>query len=244
MSKLRILCLHGFSSNGSVHAHQVRNLTGPLSTEYEFLFPDGPHKVSLGTQMDLSKPSTQAWADFVSANSPGTGHRAWWYARDPDPETQKPGTFEGLEESLTFIGELIRKTGPVHGIWGFSQGACFAGMLTALLGKGNRGHEFRHFLPKEQGTPMAGIFFSGFRARFVQYRNLYEPSIEIPTMHVMGEADLAVSVKRSVEFAGICEGATILRHAGGHDIPKKKEDQEMILRFLRENLRVRDRQSL
>jgi hypothetical protein len=244
MSRLRILCLHGFTSNGSVHARQVRHLTSSLSNDFDFLFPDGPEVVTLSNQMNPSDPSTKAWSDYVSTNSSGAGHRAWWFARDTDPVTKSLGGFEGLEKSLKSIGDLIQRTGPVHAIWGFSQGACFAGMLVSLLGEKNREHPMRIHFPKEQGTPAAGIFFSGFKARFEQYDSIYAPGIEIPTMHVMGDKDTAVDLTRSEEFASVCRGAKVLKHSGGHDVPKSETDREMILNFLRENLGEKNKQSL
>jgi hypothetical protein len=235
MSKLRILCLHGFTSNGSVHAHQARHITSALSSEYDFLFPDAPHVVDLSTQMDLSSPYTKAWSEFVSANSTA-GHRAWWYSKDPKPEANYAGEFEGLERSLGFIGQLIERTGPVHAIWGFSQGACFAGLLTALLQENNKEHPLRKYLPGMQETPKAGIIFSGFKPRFKQYDNIYACGIETPMLHVMGEKDTGVTVERSEVLVEVCRRAEMLKHAGGHDLPKSEEDQELIVRFVRENV--------
>jgi hypothetical protein len=211
-------------------------LTSSLSNEFDFLFPDGPEVVFLSNQMDLSQPSSKAWSEYVSTNSSGAGHRAWWFARDPDLVTKSLGSLEGLEKSLKSIGKLIQRTGPVHAIWGFSQGACFAGMLVSLLGEKNREHPMRTHFPKEQGTPAAGIFFSGFKARFEQYDSIYAPGIEIPTMHVMGDKDTAVSMERSVQLVRVCRDAKVLKHSGGHDIPKSEGDREMIINFLRESI--------
>jgi hypothetical protein len=196
--------------------------------------------------MNLQNASTKAWADYISKNSSGIGHRAWWFARDPGPaaQTRSPGGFEGLEQSLEAIGELIRTTGPVHAIWGFSQGACFAGMLIALLEEKNKANEFRRYLPQDQSTVMAGIIFSGFAARFDQYASIYALGIGIPTMHVMGENDLAVSVERSKAFVELCEDARVLIHAGGHDIPKSENDQKALRQFLKANVREMRRQLL
>jgi predicted esterase len=243
MSKLRVLCLHGFTSNGSVHAHQARHITDALSSEVEFLFPDAPHAVDLSTQMNLSNPSTKAWADYVSTNS-AAGHRAWWFARDPTPAANEAGGFEGLERSLAYLGDLIQRTGPVHVIWGFSQGACFAGMLTALLSEKNKDHPLRRNLPKRQGTPNAGVFFSGFKPRFHQYDSIYSHGIETPTLHVMGEEDTAVSIERSQSLVDLCRQAQVLKHAGGHDIPKRNEDRERIIQFLRGHARAVDKTAL
>lgn len=184
--------------------------------------------------MNLSNPSTKAWADYISANS-NAGHRAWWFAHDPNPATNEAGGFEGLERSLGYLGDLIQQTGPVHVIWGFSQGACFAGMLTALLSEKNKDHPLRRYLPNSQGTPNAGIFFSGFKPRFQQYDSIYTPGIETPTMHVMGEQDTAVTIERSESLVEVFRQAKVLKHAGGHDVPKSGKDSESIIQFLREN---------
>src|SRR5438445_628258 len=112
MSKLRVLCLHGFTSNGSVHAHQVRNITSALSAD------------------------------------------------------------------------------------------------------------------------------SGFRARFPQYDSVYAPGIDTPTLHILGEQDHAVSTERSETLLRVCRDASVLRHAGGHEIPTSEEDQAVIIRFLRDKARI------
>jgi predicted esterase len=237
MSKLRVLCLHGFTSNGAVNAHQVRQITNVLSSEFDFIFPDGPHEVDLSTQMKVSSPATKVWADYVSAKS-SAGHRAWWFARDPNPSANDPGEFDGLERSLGYLGDLIQKTGPVHVIWGFSQGACFAGMLIALLSEKNKDHPLRSHLPMSQGPPKAGIIFSGFKPRFQQYDSIYAHGIETPTMHIMGEQDTAVTVQRSEKLVEVCRQAKILKHPGGHDIPKSDGEHERIVQFLRENTQL------
>jgi hypothetical protein len=158
--------------------------------------------------------------------------------------TKSLGEFKGLEISLKSIGELMYTTGPVHAIWGFSQGACFAGMLVSLLGEKNREHPMRIHFPKEQGTPAAGIFFSGFKPRFERCDSIYAPGIDIPTMHVMGDKDAAVTLMRSEELASVCRRAKVLKHSGGHDVPKSETDREMILNFVRENLGKKNQLSL
>lgn len=245
--KIRILCLHGFTSNGAIHAHQARKITSlysQSSSKYEFLFPDGPHLVPTPSINDTS------WASYVAANS-SAGHRAWWFARDSNftdnsfvnPET---GGYYGLEDSLKALGALIEKDGPIHAIWGFSQGACLAGILMALLSTPQGkltdplAKELRALLPESQGVPAAGIFFSGFRARYEGYHGIYEDGITAPTLHVMGEDDALVSVERSRVLVGLCgEGAVDLLHKNGHNLPRKEEEVERVVSFLRKNLEGR-----
>ena len=237
MSKLRILCLHGFTSNGSVHAHQIRAITKQLSADFEFLFPDGPHEVEITDKMKLESPTMRSWSEYVAQNST-SGHRAWWFAKDPNPAKNKPGRFKGVEQSLDYLGDLLQKTGPVHAIWGFSQGACFAGMLMALLSNPQKDNPLRSRLPSTQGVPRAGVFISGFKARFPQYDSAYASGIDVPTLHIIGERDTAVTPERSQTLLEICRNPTVLRHAGGHDVPSSEEHEKMIVDFLHQNVRA------
>ncbi|KAH7369733.1 serine hydrolase FSH [Rhexocercosporidium sp. MPI-PUGE-AT-0058] len=237
MSKLRILCLHGFTSNGSVHAHQIRSITKELSTEFEFLFPDGPHVAEISNKTKLDSPVMRSWSEYVAQNST-SGHRAWWFAKEPDPAKNEPGTFQGLEQSLDFLGDILQKTGPVHAIWGFSQGACFAGMLMALLSNQQKENALQSRLPSSQHVPSAGIFVAGFKSRFPQYESAYASGIDVPTLHIIGSRDTAVTPERSETLLEISKNPTLLSHEGGHDVPTAEEHQQKIVAFLRQNIRA------
>jgi predicted esterase len=244
MSKLRILCLHGYTSNGAVHAYQVRKITKNLSSEFEFLFPDGPHQIDISkTYMKPEDLTTKAWIDYVAANSK-VGHRAWWNTRWPNPAKKDPGGVDGLEESLEFLQNLIEKTGPVHAIWGFSQGGCFAGMLMALLSERQRDHPLRKLLSESQKLPSVGIFYSGFKSTFAEYQSVYGRGIDVPTLHIMGEKDRVVTLEKAQTLVDVCQNAIILKHKGAHDIPTSAEDQAIIVDFLRKNVQSRKSGSL
>jgi hypothetical protein len=134
MSKSRILCLHGFTSNGAVHDHQVKRITSKLSKDFEFIFPDGPHKVDIQKSMGNS-PTTKAWSEYVAQNS-NSSHRAWWFSKDPDAAKNEPGGFKGLETSFHHIGTIMEETGPMHAIWGkqyFSIDICILRVLVCWV---------------------------------------------------------------------------------------------------------------
>lgn len=230
MSRLKILCLHGFTSNGQVHAHQLRRIVKALP-DYDFDFPDGPHEVDITTAVDLNKGENQTWAKLVSELST-SGHRAWWFARDENWQN-KEGGFFGLEDSLTFLGKYMHDRGPFHAIWGFSQGACLAGMLAALLQEKQSGHPLRQLMPADLSTPKASVIFSGFRARFPQYDSVYEPGIDVPMLHVIGQDDQLVNSERSEALRRVCSEGQFLKHGGGHNIPKGEVDQKVIVDFTR-----------
>jgi pimeloyl-ACP methyl ester carboxylesterase len=246
MGKLRILCLHGFTSNGTIHALQIRSLTEALSKDFHFLFPDGPHHVDLSQGDAATLPensASKAWLEYVSANST-SGHRAWWFARDSGPTHPEIGSYNGLERSLDYLGDYVQKETSIHAIWGFSQGACFAGLLTALLSNQLKDHPLRKRLPVSLGSPSAGIFVSGFRARFPQYGSIYTSGIDVPTLHIIGEKDDSVSPAKSEALMEVCRSPSVLRHAGGHEVPSSEEHQATIVKFLRENVQSKNRESL
>lgn len=242
MAKLRILCLHGFTSNGAVHAHQLRRITSRLP-DYDFLFPEGPHRVDIADQMDMTKPANQAWSEIVMSAS-DSGHRAWWFARDGEWKSKTGGGFIGLEESLEYLGAYVEERGPVDAIWGFSQGACLAGMLCALLQSKHATHPLRKLLGSpttgdamSMATPLAGIIFSGFRARYPQYDDLYASGIDVPMLHVLGEHDALVRSERSEALQRVCKSSERIVHPGGHDIPKGEADIARIVEFTRNHVR-------
>jgi pimeloyl-ACP methyl ester carboxylesterase len=226
-----------------MHALQIRSLTNALSQDFEFLFPDGPHSVDMSSQEGaLENSAAKSWTEYVNANST-SGHRAWWFARD-DPSDPETGSYEGLERSLDYLGEYIQKETPIHAIWGFSQGACFAGLLTALLSPGLKDHPLRKHLPSYQASPSASIFVSGFKARFPQYDSIYAKGIDVPTLTIIGEKDDAVPPEKSEALMGVCRDPSVLRHAGGHEIPSSAGHQAAIIKFLRERVHSNNRESL
>lgn len=232
--RLKIICLHGFTSNGAVHARQMRRIT-KLLPEYEFLFPDGPHKVDIESQMDLTQPESKAWSEIVNGMS-SSGHRAWYFAREHPDSPEMEGSFVGLESSLEFIGSMLEDEAPVHAIMGFSQGAGLAGMLCALLQTDQKEHVLRNLMPANIVTPQAGVIFSGFKARFSQYDSIYKNGINVPILHVVGTGDSLVRTERSQALIHLCTGAKILTHEGGHNIPKGDDDTTEIAHFIREHV--------
>lgn len=114
----------------------------------------------------------------------------------------------------------------------------------ALLHEKQRDHPLRSYLPKQQGLPRAGLFFSGFKARFPQYDSVYEHGIDVPTLHIMGEEDHIVTIKRSESLKSVCRDGGTLKHPGGHNIPESVEDQTVVVDFLREVLGSKSRELL
>ena len=107
----------------------------------------------------------------------------------------------------------------------------------SLLHPSMASHPLRQRLPALQGLPLAGIFFSGFKARFPQYDSIYEYRIKVPTLHILGKEDKIVDHERSEGLINVCENALMLPHKGGHEIPDGEEELEKIVEFVRMNVR-------
>lgn len=62
----------------------------------------------------------------------------WFFNRDDKTYRgiRQGGPAIGFEESVQFIEDIFEKEGPFDGVLGFSQGACFLGLLCDLQQRG------------------------------------------------------------------------------------------------------------
>jgi pimeloyl-ACP methyl ester carboxylesterase len=81
-----------------------------------------------------------------------------------------------------------------------------------------------------------GVYQDGERDAIprVMYADLLAQKIQIPTVHVWGSNDVGFMVRMAEIAHGICNEDTtkLLKHGGGHDIPKKPTEIRAILRAL------------
>lgn len=66
--------------------------------------------------------------------------RSWWFNKDDNSfkGTNKNGPAFGFDESLHLIENVWKTQGPFQGLLGFSQGACFAGLICSLSARGSK----------------------------------------------------------------------------------------------------------
>lgn len=62
----------------------------------------------------------------------------WFFNRDDKTfrGIRKGGPAIGFEESVKLVEDIFQKEGPFDGLLGFSQGACFVGLLCDLQQRG------------------------------------------------------------------------------------------------------------
>lgn len=102
MTRLRVLCLHGYTSSASRLQRQLAPVAAALEPYAQFIFVDGP----------FSAPP---------------GH-AWWDAKTAEGVT----TYDGWLKSRWYLHSVFHEQGPFDGILGFSQGAILSSVLVSL----------------------------------------------------------------------------------------------------------------
>ena len=152
------------------------------------------------------------------------------------------------------IADAIRTEGPFDGVIGFSQGACAAGMVVSLLegerrktafderssGIGGKGIGYpRSFLEGEgfvQGPLKFAVVYSGFKAPGKRYAAFYEPKIDTPVLHVLGQLDVVVEEKRARGLVEACERGQerVVMHPGGHFVPSAKPWLDAVVGFVKD----------
>jgi dihydrofolate reductase len=113
------------------------------------------------------------------------------------------------------------ETEEIEGIVGFSQGGGLTGLLAA---------RYKELLPNLKFV----IIFSGFKLKPTKFDEFYEPSLEIPSLHVIGELDTVVEEGRSLKLYDVSheEKRTLLKHQGGHFVPNSKDFVSKVLNWI------------
>lgn len=129
--KLHILALHGYRQNGEVFRQKTGSFRKMVHKWARFTYITAPHKVI--PVDDLSNVD-----EIDVQQSPDAEQYGWFFNRDDRTYRgiRKGGPAIGFEESIKLVEETFEKYGPFDGILGFSQGACFVGLLCDLQQRG------------------------------------------------------------------------------------------------------------
>ncbi|KAI9689082.1 MAG: hypothetical protein M1822_000819 [Bathelium mastoideum] len=270
---LRILMLHGYTQSGPLFHAKTRALEKNLRKA----FPAHPSPGALphypgGCTLHYPTAPIKLHAPDVPGVTPAPQtttqeHGAdeeeayGWWVRKGDGE---PYTYDGLEQGLARVADVLRSEGPFDGVIGFSQGGALAGMVASLLEPGRRaGFEEAarrggmawpsSFVVAEgqdgagAGTTLAAhpplkfaVSYSGFGAGLNPlYRGFYEPLIRTPMLHFLGSLDTVVEEARSLRLVEACEvkEGRVVYHPGGHFLPSsQKQYVNALIAFIRESV--------
>lgn len=125
--KLKVLAIHGYRQNAETFRQKTGSFRKLVHKWAQFTYITAPHKVIL---IDDIKQVD----DVDIGQSKDEEQYGWFFNREDNTfrGIRKGGPAIGFEESIRFIEDIFEKEGPFDGIWGFSQGACFVGLLCHL----------------------------------------------------------------------------------------------------------------
>lgn len=212
-SKLKILALHGYRQNGDGFKSKLGSLRKLINKYAELVFVTAPH---VAPPLPDSEPETKA----------DPTQRSWWFNKDDGTfkGTNKNGPAIGFEESLKLV-EKVWKEEQCSGLLGFSQGACFVGLLCDLSARG--------MTPIK---PEFAVLSSGFRSGSLVHLNFYENKVQIPSLHIYGEADEIIPKEMSIALVETFIEPQVLTHPGGHFLPAQASQKQTYVEFFRERL--------
>lgn len=218
--KLRILALHGYTSNAYILDRRLGAIRKACKNIADFIVVNGPIRVepitSLSSQ-DLDAPSDRSSSIANDPNIPIEEQpRAWWRANE------ETGKYAQFDETLQYLSNEIEKNGPFDGVFGFSQGACFAAIIASVFEDPSRYPKFK-ISEKQLKTPLRFcIAVSGFRAGDKSLQSIYpKEGIQIPLLHVLGKADYIVDEDRSKTLSDSAANCRVEFHESGHVIPSQ-----------------------
>ena len=149
---------------------------------------------------------------YVDAPSLATGDFGWWHEG-----------FDGWERTRDWAIGLVCAGPRFDGVFGFSQGAALAGLLTAVQESGDAPPRFRFGF---------AVMVGGFTSDQPKHAELFRHKLTTPSVHVTGRRDVIVPRKDSLRLADRFADPLVLEHPGGHTVPGHDAVAEPIARFL------------
>lgn len=171
--------------------------------------------------------------------------RTWWNREGEGHSC----IYQGLEESIDMLHTLwcagtSTNDYAFEGILGFSQGAYLAYLISILHTLSSK-HLFPglRFMILSGGyghIPLPFNFYDVQNSLFHKYSVAVNevsniPSIDIPTLHIIGRRDKVVLPSHSYELVSKFHNALLYEHDGGHFVPTKAKDIEAYLTFIVQN---------
>ncbi|KAK4688398.1 hypothetical protein P7C73_g1711, partial [Tremellales sp. Uapishka_1] len=214
---MRVLALCGFTQNATIYSKQL-GAVRKACKEVDFVFLEPPHIVE---KADM--PWNQSSLDDYDSNAttekeqqtPETTPRCWWTSNDAKTVYNK------FDDTVKYLHDYLSTQPPFDGIMGFSQGACMAAILGALLVKPNLHPCFPTIpsYPSPKFLIIVGGFFPG--STTPDFTPYFPLPASLVTLHIMGRNDTLITEERGETLVVKCENARKEMHDGGHFTPSK-----------------------
>lgn len=122
-SKQKVLCLHGWRTNGEILSMQMAALQANTTMDCVYIDAPFPGRGDPDKGIALFYPDRPYYEWFYRAKKSDANESSTSNLKASD-------IYENLEESIKFLKNHIESNGPYDGILGFSQGAS---MVTRLV---------------------------------------------------------------------------------------------------------------
>ncbi|KAK4057701.1 Family of serine hydrolases 3 [Microbotryomycetes sp. JL221] len=184
----------------------------------ELVYIDPAHILHLPTNSSADFDSTAS----PNPQSPEETPRAWWFAE----QREESRHFLKLDETIMYLRTVMEQHGPFDGVWGFSQGAACAAILTALVENPSLHPAFAasSYNPAVTWPPQQfkfTILSSGFLPLDPRTKRMFDEPLKTPSLHILGRGDTIVGTDRSLPLVDAFADARVEWHDGGHHIPSK-----------------------
>eukprot|EP01134_Creolimax_fragrantissima_P008349 CFRG8349T1 len=257
--KLKVLCIHGFGQTSENFRAKSGSFRQIMKNKCEFVFIQAPHVIRPSTQgeglftVDICESDVEGNIPIV--NDLGMG-MAWWSSDrrerklvdwDPLAPPLEDERLAGLETSIQHANNVFKEEGPFNGCLGFSQGAAFLSVLSAVAARnrrsalastadtGENGSSIDR-VPKTLGLDIDfnfGVFISGFFPREISVRSYLKhytkaSDTSINTIHIYGKSDdiipsiMSVDLYNHFAMAHNPLSTHCIVHEGGHYVPHDK----------------------
>jgi hypothetical protein len=148
---------------------------------------------------------------YLDAPSLAAGDFGWWHTSS-----------EGWERTRAWAHGVFAAQASVDGVFGFSQGAAFAGLLAAMR-QGPADDAIRFDF---------AVMVGGFKADVAELAALYRHKLALPSVHIIGRTDSVIRPRESQALADLFEDPLVLTHAGGHIVPDDRAVVAGLVDFL------------
>ena len=156
----------------------------------------------------------------ANSTAPEDTPRAWWFGK-PSAEDGQMREYSKFDATVVYLRELMEKHQP-DAVWGFSQGATAAAILTALVENPSLDPVFAA-APKDSSIPWPpkpfkfAILSAGFFPLDPRTTAYFATKPKTPTLHVLGRGDTIVGEGElpsfsSEAFATVTDASTLLQN--------------------------------
>lgn len=147
---------------------------------------------------------------YVDAPSLAAGDFGWWHS-----------PARGWDRTRDWVLDLFATQPRFDGVFGFSQGAAFTGLLAGM----------------QQGAGATirfdfAVMVGGFKNDAPQHADLYRRSFAVPSLHIIGHTDGVIPPNESEDLADQFEDPVVAYHAGGHVVPADRAVVDGVANFL------------